>query len=176
VNQLQTTRLIGTPAGPGDFADMRRLHGDAQVMATLSADGATFSEEDTRAFLKRAAEHWQVHGFGLWMWRKRTGGDFLGYSGLRHATLEGRDELELAYAIRSDYWSNGFATEASLAALKEGFDAMRLDRIIAFTLPHNLSSRGVMEKCGFTYERDIMHAGLAHVLYMLEARDFRPRS
>jgi ribosomal-protein-alanine N-acetyltransferase len=172
VNKLQTRRLIGTPAGPRDFADIRLLHGDPSVMATLSVDGATFSEEDSRAFLARAEQHWRSHGFGLWTLRERDGGNFAGYGGIKHATVEGRDEIELAYAIRSGAWGQGFATEASLAALKLGFDAMRLDRIVAFTLPHNRASRSVMEKCGFTYQRDIVHAGLPHVLYILEARDF----
>ena len=27
-----------------------------------------------------------------------------------------------------------------------------------------------MEHCGFTYNRDIVHANLPHVLYILEAR------
>jgi len=50
VNELRTPRLIGTPAGPGDFADVRRLHSDPRVMATLSADGKPFSEDQTRSF------------------------------------------------------------------------------------------------------------------------------
>jgi ribosomal-protein-alanine N-acetyltransferase len=172
VNELSTPRLIGTPAGPGDFADIRRLHGDSRVMATLSADGEPFREEQSRAFLERAAEHWKSHGFGLWVFREQAGADFVGYGGIKHAIVEGQDEVELAYAIRFEYWGKGFATEISNAALKLGFDMMRLDRIVAFTLPHNRASRGVMENCGFTYQRDIVHAGLPHVLYILEARDF----
>ena len=108
--------------------------------------------------------------------RERDGGNFAGYGGIKHATVEGRDEIELAYAIRSGDWGQGFATEASLAALHLGFDAMGLDRIVAFTLPHNRASRSVIEKCGFTYQRDIVHAGLPHVLYILEARDFHSGS
>jgi ribosomal-protein-alanine N-acetyltransferase len=177
VNELNTRRLIGTPAVPGDFADIRILHGDPRVMATLSADGKTFSEAQTRAFLKHAAEHWKLHGFGLWLLRERLDGElvFVGYGGIKHAIVEGRDEIELSYAIRSDFWGKGFATEISLAALKLGFDVIRLDRIVAFTLPHNLASRAVMEHCGFTYDRGIVHAGLPHVLYILDARDFAAR-
>ncbi len=37
--------------------------------------------------------------------------------------------------------------------------------LVAFTLPTNLGSRGVMEKAGFRYERDITWANLPHVLY-----------
>jgi len=176
VNEVNTRRLIGTPAVPGDFADTRILHADPRVMATLSADGNTFSEVQTRAFLKNAAEHWKLHGFGLGVFREQVSGEFVGYGGIKHAVVEGRDEIELAYAIRSDNWGIGLATEISIAALKLGFNVMRLERIVAFTLPHNRASRGVMEHCGFTYQRDIVHAGLPHVLYILEARDFFTRS
>ena len=147
-------------------------------MATLSADGKPLTERDSRAFLKNAAEHWKLHGFGLWLLRERLDGElvFVGYGGIKHAVVESRDEIELAYAIRSDRWGHGFATEISIAALKLGFDVIRLDRIVAFTLPHNLASRAVMEHCGFTYDRNIVHAGLPHVLYILEAHDFAARS
>jgi [ribosomal protein S5]-alanine N-acetyltransferase len=177
VNELNTRRLIGTPAVPGDFADIRILHADPRVMATLSADGNTFSEVQTGPFLKHAAEHWKLHGFGLWVFRERVDGEFVfvGYGGIKHAVVEGRDEIELAYAIRSDYWGHGFATEISIAVLKRAFNVTRMDRIVAFTLPHNRASRAVMEKCGFTHQRDIIHAGLPHVLYILEARNFTAR-
>ena len=176
MNELRTPRLIGTPAGPGDFADLRRLHSDPRVMATLSADGKTFTEDQTRSFLQRAAEHWKSHSFGLWTFHEQANGDFVGYGGIKYAEVEGRDEIELAYAITSDHWRKGFATEVSRAALKHAFDTMRLDRIVAFTLPHNKASRGVMEHCGFTYNRDITHANLPHVLYILEARNFTQKN
>ena len=164
------------PAGPDDFADIRRLHSDPRVMATLSADGATFNEDQTRSFLERATEHWNTHGFGLWIFHQKSDTNFVGYGGIKHATVEGRDVIELAYAITAAHWRNGFATEISRAALKHGFDTMHLERIVAFTLPHNQASRGVMEHCGFTYNRDITHANLPHVLYILEARDFRQKN
>jgi [ribosomal protein S5]-alanine N-acetyltransferase len=172
VNEIRTARLIGTPAGPGDFADIRSLHGDPRVMATLSADGNTFSESQRRAFLERASDHWKSHGFGLWILREQASGEFVGYGGIKHAMVEGRDEIELAYAIRFEHWGKGFATEISIAALKHAFDTMHLDRIVAFTLPHNRASRAVMEHCGFKCQRDIIHANLPHVLYILDAHDF----
>jgi RimJ/RimL family protein N-acetyltransferase len=44
-------------------------------------------------------------------------------------------------------------------------ERLGLEEIVAFTLPHNVASRRVMEKVGFRYERDIEWAGLPHVLY-----------
>jgi RimJ/RimL family protein N-acetyltransferase len=48
-------------------------------------------------------------------------------------------------------------------------ELLGLDDIVAFTLPTNDASRRVMEKLGFSYERDIEHAGMPHVLYRLHA-------
>jgi RimJ/RimL family protein N-acetyltransferase len=55
------------------------------------------------------------------------------------------------------------------AAIDVAFDDLRLGEIVAFTLPNNVASRRVMEKTGFTYERQIVHVGLPHVLYRLAA-------
>jgi [ribosomal protein S5]-alanine N-acetyltransferase len=172
VSVLETPRLICTPLSITDFAEIRLLHGDPRVMATLSADGKTLSESQTVAFLERAADHWREFGFGLWMLRDRTGDDFVGYGGIKHATVENAEQVELAYAIRFDWQRKGFATEVSMGALRVAFEQLRLDRVVAFTLPHNIGSRGVMEHCGFVYQRDIVHAGLPHVLYSLDASAF----
>ena len=40
--------------------------------------------------------------------------------------------------------------------------SLGLDSIIGFTLPHNQGSRRVLEKAGFVYERDVVHAELLH--------------
>ena len=162
--------------GESHFAEIRTLHADPRVMATLSADGNIFSEDQTRGFLQRSAEHWSLHNFGLWIFYTSGAHDFVGYGGIKHAVVEGKDEIELAYAVSSSHWNKGFATEMSKAALKVGFEELHLARIVAFTLPHNKGSRSVMEHCGFTYQRDIVHAGLPHVLYQLDSSGYGARS
>src|SRR6266852_187363 len=175
MKQISTRRLIGTPLDASHFAKIRTLHADPRVMATLSADGNIFAEDQTRAFLQRAAEHWTLHDFGLWIFHMSSPTDFVGYGGIKHAVVEGKDEIELAYAVSSAHWNKGFATEMSKAALKVGFRDLHLERIVAFTLPHNKSSRSVMEHCGFTYQRNIIHADLPHVLYHLDSADYGSR-
>jgi ribosomal-protein-alanine N-acetyltransferase len=175
VKQITTRRLIGTPMGESHFAEIRTLHNDPRVMATLSADGNIFSEDQTRAFLQRSAEHWTLHNLGLWIFHVSSTREFVGYCEIKHAVVEDRDEIELAYAVSSAHWNKGFATEMAEAALKIGFGELRLERIVAFTLPHNKGSRSVMEHCGFIYQRDIVHAGIPHVLYFLDSCDYAAR-
>ena len=161
---LRTDRLTGQPLQAGHVAALRRLHGDSKVMATLSPDARTLSENDTRTFLQRSLAHWKDHGFGIWMFWTGSN-DLAGYAGLRHDEVEGADEVELFYAVRSALWGRGLATEMAQAVLAAAAGPFDITDVVAFTRPANAASRRVMEKCSFRYERDIVYAGLPHVLY-----------
>lgn len=176
MSEVLTTRLVGAPVAREHFAEIRLLHDDPRVMATLSADGNIFSDAQTHAFLDRATRHWELHGFGLWFFRDPHSQASVGYGGIKHADVEGTDQVELSYAIRFESWGKGYAIEMSEAALRLGFEQFHLERVVAFTLPHNHRSRRVMEKCGFSFERNITHAGLPHVLYALDAKTFAAHS
>ena len=54
-----------------------------------------------------------------------------------------------------------------------GFERLGLDDVVAFTLPTNRGSWRVMEKTGFEYERDVVHAGLPHVLYRITTSEWK---
>jgi RimJ/RimL family protein N-acetyltransferase len=137
------------------------MHRDPAVMATL---GGVRSPAKTRAFLRANLRHWERYGFGLWIFRDRADGRFVGRGGLRHVRLHARPEVEISYALMSPYWGRGFATEIARASVDLGA-RLGAPSLVAFTLPDNHGSRRVMEKVGFRYERDILWGGLPHVLY-----------
>ena len=140
------------------------MHADLLVMATL---GGLRSAAETERFLHAQIAHWDRHGFGLFVFRERTSGAFVGRGGLRHVELAGRDEVELAYAVMAACWGQGLATEMAQAILRLGFYTIGLTDIVAFTLTTNAASHRMMEKLGFFFERDFVHAGLPHVLYRI---------
>jgi RimJ/RimL family protein N-acetyltransferase len=140
-------------------------------MADLSADGRLLSDEETRAGLAASEDHWARHGFGLWLFRDRTDGRFVGRGGLKKCLVDGMEAVELAYAVNRPLMCHGYATEMAALGLEVGFERLGLEEIVGFTLPRNRASRRVMEKVGMSYERDIVHAGLPHALYRVR----RPR-
>jgi [ribosomal protein S5]-alanine N-acetyltransferase len=166
IETFETSRLRAERIRAADLEEMRRLHRDERVMATL---GGVLSDAETRAWLERNLERWERDGFGRWVFRDRADGGFVGRGGLRRFELEGRDEVELSYAVAAERWSLGFGTEIARAVVTVGAERLGLRDVIAFTLPTNVASRRVMEKAGFAYERDIVHAGLPHVLYRRRA-------
>jgi RimJ/RimL family protein N-acetyltransferase len=177
IERYATDRLIARRICWADFEDAQQLHSDPLVAKTLSADGRPLPEDTTRRMLRRAVMHWRTQGFGLWMFRSRDGGDFIGRGGLiRYDPLDmgGREEIGLAYAVLSPHWGQGYATEMGDASLHIGFEYLGFDNIGAWTLPTNLASQRVMAKLGFQYECDIVFCGLPHRFFRLDRRDYHP--
>lgn len=162
---IRAGRWIGTRPTSGDEADFLRLRRDPQVALTLSADGLPPGEAAVRANYAAKLARWETSGYGVWIAREAETGAFVGYCGLAPGVLDGREEVELLYAILPEYWGRGIATALAAAVLRVAFEELGLREVIAYTLTTNRGSRRVMEKNGFRHERDIVHVGLPHVLY-----------
>jgi len=174
-DELATARLHGHRAGAGDLQDLARLYRDRQVLDTLSPGGEPIPDAVIHERMQAAIRHWDDHGFGIWFFRGTDDGEFAGRAGLRVVDIEGARETELLYAFMPESWGRGIATEASYAITEQAFGRLRLESLVAYTLHGNLGSRRVMEKLGFAYERDIVHAGLDHVLYRRSRSDWTSR-
>jgi [ribosomal protein S5]-alanine N-acetyltransferase len=157
-----TRRLVGRPLAESDFADLYTLHRDERVLAAFHAEVNT--AEETREFLDRKLAHWREHGFGIWMFRDAAGA-FVGRCGIHRWALDGHPEVELGYIVRSELWSQGYATEIGEAVVGEAFSALGLPTLVGFTRPENVPSRRVLEKLNFAYERTFVADGEESVLY-----------
>jgi RimJ/RimL family protein N-acetyltransferase len=170
VATFRTERLIAERLSADHLGELHRMNQDPRVMATL---GGVRPDEETERYLRDNLEHWERYGFGIWAFRNGTDGRFVARAGLRHTRVGGNDEVELAYALRAEYWGRGLATELAVAVVAVGFERLGLQEIVCFTLPTNRASWRVMEKTGFEYERDVVHAGLPHVLYRITASGWK---
>lgn len=170
LEMVRTERLVLTRMRASDFADLCRMHRDAEVMRTL---GGVRSDDTTAGVLRQLTDHWDAHGFGYWMARHGDTGAFVGRGGLRHVVIGGGPEVEIGYALMREYWGHGYATELARACIRVGFDLLALADLVAFTLPINDRSQRVMERVGLVYEREVIWNNLPHVLYRLRAADWR---
>lgn len=162
--EFSTARLRAERIAERHFGDLALMHRDPRVMRWL---GGVRDEAATRAFLAQEAALWSKHGFGLVMLYERASGRHAGRGGLRRTQIDDAAVVELAYALTPDLQGRGLATEFARAAVRAGFNLLALPEIVAFTMTTNQASRRVMEKCGFSYERDFERAGLPHALYRL---------
>jgi len=162
MDAFRTARLHAERLLPTHLPDLIRMHADPRQMATL---GGMRDEAWTMAYLERNLAHWTSFGFGLWMLRLDPSGPVVGRGLLRHLEVEGVDEVEIGYSFHPEHWGCGYATEIATACLSVGRERFGFVSMVAVTLATNAASRHVLEKAGLQCDRDIVHAGLPHVLY-----------
>jgi RimJ/RimL family protein N-acetyltransferase len=167
---LETDRMVFERLRLEHAADQLRLLLDPRVAATLWLRAQPPTEREVLDGLAAKVDHWERHGFGMWQLRDRETGEMVGRGGLQYTYTAGLHDVEAGWAIVPERWGQGLATELAQACVEVGFDQLDLLQIVAFTLPTNIASRRVMEKAGFTYDRDIVHVGLRHVLYRRHRR------
>jgi RimJ/RimL family protein N-acetyltransferase len=165
IDSFTTDRLFAEKIKPSDLDKFSSMHTNLQVMATL---GGLRTEKQTHDNLEWNLQQWKENGFGLWLFYLKDTKEWVGRAGLRRVEVGGHEEIEIGYALMPQFWNLGLATEMTKACIEIAFEVIRLDNIVSFTLTTNKASQRVMEKAGFQYERDILHADLPHVLYRME--------
>lgn len=171
MTRFVTRRLEGERLTEAHYADVHRMHRDPVQMELL---GGVRSEAQTREYLARNLAHWARYGFGLWIVRHAASGVVAGRALVRHLELEGVDEIEIGYSLYPSYWGRGLGTEMAAECVRLAFEELHLASVVALTVPHNVRSRRVLERVGMTYERDVLHATIPHVLYRAERGLRRP--
>ncbi len=138
----------------------RWLAADLEPFAALNADPRVaehlptpLSREQSEAFVARIEAHFVQHGFGLWAVEIRDAASFAGFLGLSTPRFEAHftPSVEIGWRFSAEHWGHGYATEGARAVLAFGFDVLRLEEIVSFTVPGNARSRHVMEKIGMKY-------------------------
>ena len=165
---FETARLRAYRLQLEHFALLLAMHQDPVTMATL---GGVRSEQQTRDYLQRFLDHWEENGFGMWVLYDRQQ-QFVGRAALRRMELGGQMEVEVGCALLAPFWRQGLASEIIGALVSIVFERLRLPDLVGFALPENRASVRILEKLGFRYEKDIVHAGRPHVLYRLTRQQF----
>src|SRR5262249_24055321 len=132
---------------------LARWNADPRWYRYLS--GKPMTREQARATVERYLAHWDRHGFGQWIAEDRETGERVGRIGLTYHRVWPSDP-EVGWALDPSRWGRGLATEAGAAAIRYGFDVLRLPRIVSITTEENLASRRVMEKLGLRYLTDVL--------------------
>ena len=165
VPEILTPRLRLRGWREADGETMAEIYSDPEVVRYLRP----LDLEGTRQQLSSFVFHWEEHGFGLWAVEERSSGRLIGRIGLvNHDDWNASPhDAEVGWALERATWGRGLATEGGAAALRFGFKTKRMERIVSIAHRDNAASQRVMEKLGFVYERDFLHAGMPHALYRL---------
>jgi RimJ/RimL family protein N-acetyltransferase len=208
-NLLTTQRLILRPWRETDREGFARLNDDPAVMEFMLR---TLSRDESDALAAGIQAAIEKRGWGFWAVEVKAGegaAAFIGFVGLSvpsftaHFTspiaksrlrrflpaCERRDFralpcVEIGWRLAKEHWGAGYASEAAAACLRFGFERLKLQQIVAFTVPLNKRSIGVMERIGMSRNPsdDFDHPKLPpghplqrHVLYRINRSDWSNR-
>jgi RimJ/RimL family protein N-acetyltransferase len=170
---LETKRLLLREINKDDFQALFQMNSDPIIMKYVG-DGSTRNSEQMAKELEMLISHYiRKPGLGIWATILKDSNTFVGASGLVY--YNNTSEIEIGYRFLSQYWNNGYATEASLGLLKYGFENLHLRKIVSSAHPDNSASRRVMEKIGMQYIDIRIQYGCLQAYYEIEANDYRKK-
>jgi ribosomal-protein-alanine N-acetyltransferase len=169
---IETNRLLIRPMTNEDALHLFELNSDPEVVR-YTGDTVTHNFADAQRILTDLV----YNQFNLYKMGRFTvllkDGTYLGWCGLKY--FPETKEVDLGYRFMRKFWGQGFATEASQAILKYGFEELKLHRILARAMPANLPSIKVLQKLGMTYRgvANDPHYASGFVLYDITAEEFK---
>jgi RimJ/RimL family protein N-acetyltransferase len=173
---LTTERLILRQWRESDREPFARLNADPVVMRHFPS---CLSRDESDAAVIRTQKFIEDRGWGFWAAELRGTAEFIGFVGLSAPgfTTHFTPCVEIGWRLLREHWGHGYASEAAAASLRFGFEKLTLQEIVAFTVPLNERSMGVMKRIGMTRDPadDFDHPNFApghplqrHVLYRMK--------
>ncbi|MBN2543435.1 GNAT family N-acetyltransferase [bacterium] len=165
---IETARLSIRNMRQSDFNELMKIFCDPKVMASF--DSPPFSKEQMQSWLTRNLEHQEKYGYGLFSIILKSSETLIGDCGLEHMELRGEEAIELGYDFRSDYWNQGFATEAALAVRNYAFKVLNLPSLISLIRVGNEASKRVAEKIDMQLIEELSISGILYWKYGIHAK------
>lgn len=145
---LETERLILRKFNQTDVDAVYAMRSDADLMRFIRDPQTNRAEAES--WINLVSSRWETEKIGFCAVVEKRSGKFAGWCGLWR--LKETDEIEVGYALVKEFRGKGYASEASEAFLKYGFEELNLKEIVAVARAENRASRRVMERLGMSYD------------------------
>ena len=140
---LETERLTLREANLDDAAFLLELLNSPGWLQYIGDRGVK-NLADARQYLSnRILKSYTDHGFGLYLMVRKEDQVSLGMCGL--IRREGLGDIDIGFALLPEYMGQGYAFEAAAAVMAYARDDLKLERIVAITLPVNTNSIRLLE-------------------------------
>jgi ribosomal-protein-alanine N-acetyltransferase len=144
--QLRTARLLLRPVEEGDLDVLLAIRNAPAVVVTTST-GEPLPRERMAGQLSRRRTSWDEDGLGSWL--VLLEGEpvaFVEVAPIGEGSGVDPDAIEIGVVVHPDHWGKGFALEAGVAAARDLFERVGLDRVYAGVDPSNEKSLRALAK------------------------------
>jgi ribosomal-protein-alanine N-acetyltransferase len=163
---LETERLSFRHLVPDDLDSLAALYADAELRRFFPE--GTLTRDETGAELDWFRNGHPEHpALGLWAAIHKPSGQFIGRCGLLPWTIDGVDEVEIAYLIARPWQRQGLGAEAAWALVRHGFETLGLRRLIALIDPAHTASIRTAMRAGLRFEKAVAMDGVRSAVYAI---------
>jgi [ribosomal protein S5]-alanine N-acetyltransferase len=145
IPSIETERLLLRGPEAGDFPVYRAFFADPVASRFY---GGPLDQERAWRLLATDLGHWQLRGYGRWAVIEKRSGTMIGGCGLWWP--EGYPRSELTWWIMPAARRLGYAREASLAAIRFGYDQLGWNLVETHMNDDNSAARALVERLGGT--------------------------
>ena len=164
---IETPRLrLCQPKGQ-DSSILSNLWRNEKVREFL---GGIVPDDMIQKKLVALQHHWALHQFGQCTVFEKNINELIGLCGLHHSD----DGIEISYMFFPQFWGQGFATEAVLASLDNGFNTLNIETIISITQTANIKSCQLLKKIGMKHISDFERFNATQSLFELRTKNKVP--
>jgi ribosomal-protein-alanine N-acetyltransferase len=164
---FETDRLLLRQQTPEDLESLWEFHCNPENVRHYHDAPTTL--EEVREQLEWDLNWYQNNdGLGTWSIFHKETGKLVGLCSLMPWTVDGMEEVEMAYVLAEGCRGQGLGTELSRGVVKYALEKLMLPRIISLIEPDNMLSRHVVEKAGMRFEKEGYDESGQMVVYAIE--------
>ena len=148
---IETERLILRRFEFDDIPSMMRNWISDENVQNRYGEPAYKTPEAVRELLEKYINGYKDGNYYRWAVIEKESGECIGQ--IAYFLVDRNNHFgEIEYCIGTAFQGKGYATEATKALIRFGFENIHFNKIQICARPVNAPSRRVIEKCGFTYE------------------------
>jgi RimJ/RimL family protein N-acetyltransferase len=148
---VETQRLQMRWLTLDDAELMLAIWNDPAFIRHVGDKGIRTIDEARKALNEGVMQIYAKHGYGPYRVALKSDDTPIGICGLFRR--DGLDEPDIGFGLLPDYCRNGYAYEASCAAIEHARSKLEIPRLTAIVSPENVVSISLIEKLGLQFER-----------------------
>lgn len=163
---LETNRLMFRRYTMDDLVFVEQLVTNEHVMKYIG-NGVVKDRAYAIQLIERMMEQYDnFDDYGLHVLVHKETGQRIGHAGLVAQIIDDAFEIELGYWIHSDFWQQGYATEATRALKQYAEQELELERYVSAIQVGNVASQKVALQNGLKLEKQIEMEGKQVEIYV----------
>lgn len=165
---FETERLLVRTYGENDNENFFLLNGNADVMRYIRP---VKTRKECDEFLLEVIAYSEAEKlYGRWAVEDKLAKTFVGSFAI--IPVEGKEQMQLGYALLPEHWGKGYATELTREGLDYVFTKTPIDPIYAYTEGPNMPSQKVLLKAGFKPNGSYNERGKDVVGFIFHKEDY----